>query len=115
MIGAEPFEVDDAFRSLESGQIERNETTDTMADGLRTFLGDNNFPIIQNSVERIIRVEKQEIPAAMEMIWQRMKIVIEPSAAVTVAALMRERDQFAGRQIGVILSGGNVDFKNFAW
>lgn len=115
VIGAEPFEVDDAYRSLESGQIERNQTTNTIADGLRTFLGSNNFPIIQHAVKEIIRVEEQEISAAMQVIWHRMKIVVEPSAAVAFAALKREQKKFAGQKVGVLLSGGNVDFKNFAW
>ena len=111
-IGAEPFAVDDAYRSLASGKIEFNETTDTIADRLKTFLGDNNFPIIQQHVERIIRVEEDEIAMAMKLIWQRMKIIIEPSCAVPLAAVMREQEKFAGQRIGIVLTGGNVDFDN---
>ena len=111
-IGAEPFAVDDAYRSLASGKIEFNETTDTIADGLKTFLGHNNFPIIQQHVERIIRVEEDEIAMAMKLIWQRMKIIIEPSCAVPLAAVMREQEKFAGQRIGIVLTGGNVDFDN---
>lgn len=110
-IGAEPFAVDDAFRSLASGKIEFNETTDTIADGLRTFLGDKNFPIIQQHVERIIRVDEDEIIEAMKLIWHRMKIIIEPSCAVPVAAIRRDIKSFAGKKVGVVLSGGNVDLE----
>lgn len=108
-IGGEPFEVDDAWRSLQSGKIERNETTNTIADGLRTHLGHLNFPIIQKYVEEIIRVEEKEIIQAMKLIWERMKIIIEPSCAVPFAALLREKEKFAGKKVGIVLSGGNVD------
>ncbi len=87
VIGAEPFEVDDAYRSLKSGKIETNETTNTIADGLKTQLGDKNFPLIQKYVDRIIRVTEEEIVMAMRLIWERMKIIIEPSSAVAFAAL----------------------------
>jgi len=109
VIGGEPFEVDDAYRSLQSGKIETNTSTNTIADGLKTQLGDINFPIIQEHVSEIIRVEEQEIIRAMKLIWERMKIIIEPSCAVPFAALLREKERFAGKQIGIIISGGNVD------
>jgi len=112
VIGAEPFEVDDAYRSLQSGKIETNETTNTIADGLRTQLGDQNFPIIQKYVDQIIRVTEEEIVSAMKLVWERMKIIIEPSSAVAVAAVFKEKDQFKGKKIGVIISGGNVDLQN---
>ncbi|MEL6844182.1 MAG: pyridoxal-phosphate dependent enzyme [Bacteroidota bacterium] len=108
-VGGEPFAVDDAWRSLQSGKIESNETTNTIADGLRTQLGDRNFPIIQKLVDRIIRVEEDEILQAMRLIWERMKIIIEPSCAVPFAALLREKERFAKQKVGIILSGGNVD------
>ncbi len=111
-ISGEPFEVDDAFRSLQSGKIEFNETTNTIADGLKTFLGDINFPIIKDSVSEIIRVEESEIISAMKLIWERMKIIVEPSSAVAFAALLREKERFKNKKIGIILSGGNVDLKN---
>ena len=112
VIGGEPFNADDAYQSLKSGKIEYNETANTIADGLRTFLGDRNFPIIRNNVERIIRVEESEIIHAMKLIWERMKIVIEPSSAVAFAAVLKEKEQFKGKEIGVIISGGNVDVNN---
>jgi len=108
-IGGEPFEVDDAFRSLQSGKIEFNETTNTIADGLKTFLGDVNFPIIKELVSEIIRVEETEIILAMKLIWERMKIIVEPSSAVALAALFREKERFQNKKIGIIISGGNVD------
>ncbi len=108
-IGGEPFAADDAYRSLLSGKIENNETANTIADGLRTVLGNHNFPLIQQHVDKIIRVEEDEIIAAMRLIWERMKIIIEPSCAVPFAALLREKENFAGQKIGIILSGGNVD------
>lgn len=110
-VGGEPFAADDAYRSLQSGKIEYNETANTIADGLRTFLGDVNFPIILQHVDRIIRVEEAEIVAAMRLIWERMKIIIEPSCAVPFAALLRDKSDFKGKKVGIILSGGNVDLE----
>ncbi|MDM1408003.1 pyridoxal-phosphate dependent enzyme [Myroides sp. DF42-4-2] len=108
----EPYEVDDAFRSLESGKIECNLSVETIADGLRTQLGDVNFPIIQEGVKAIIRVRENEIISAMRLIWQRMKIIVEPSSAVALAVLIKERQLFEGKKVGIILSGGNVDLDN---
>ncbi len=112
IIGGEPLAVDDAYRSLLSGKIETNTTIQTIADGLKTQLGDINFPIIQKYVTKIIRVEEQDIIAAMQLIWERMKIIIEPSSAVAFAALLKEKEQFKDKKIGIIISGGNVDLKN---
>jgi threonine dehydratase len=109
VIGGEPFEVDDAYRSLLSGRIESNSTTNTIADGLKTQLGDQNFPIIQEGIERIVRVTEQEIIDAMQLIWERLKIVCEASCAVPLAALLKEKKLFKGKKIGIIISGGNVD------
>lgn len=112
VIGGEPMEADDAFRSLISGQIETNKTTKTIADGLRTNLGNRNFPIIQKHVEKIIRVEENEIINAMQLIWERMKIIIEPSTAVAFAAVLKNKEEFKNKKVGIILSGGNVDVKS---
>ncbi len=112
VIGAEPFEVDDAYRSLISGKIETNDTANTIADGLRTQLGSNNFPIILKHVDQIIRVSEEEIVAAMKLVWERMKIIIEPSSAVAIAAVLRAKKTFQGKKVGVIISGGNVDVEN---
>lgn len=107
--GAEPEEVNDAYRSFISGKIETNETTNTIADGLRTNLGALNFPIIQQHVKEIITVSEKEIIPAMRLIWERMKIVVEPSSAVAVAALLKRKEDFKNKKVGIILSGGNVD------
>lgn len=107
----EPFAVDDAYRSLKSGKIETNETTYTIADGLKTQLGDKNFPIIREHVKAIIRVEEEEIIAAMRLIWERMKIVVEPSSAVALAAVLREKETLKNKKVGIIISGGNVDLR----
>ena len=112
VIGGEPMEADDAYRSLEAGKIMYNETADTIADGLRTHLGDVNFPIIQDQVHSIIRVTEEEITSAMRLIWERMKIIIEPSCAVPLAAVLKESSRFADQQVGIIISGGNVDLTN---
>jgi len=109
VIAAEPEKVDDAYRSLISGKIETNETADTIADGLRTNLGDINFPIIKELVHKVLLVSEEEILQAMKWVWERMKIIIEPSSAVAVAAIIRYKDQFKGKKVGVILTGGNVD------
>ncbi len=111
VIGGEPFEVDDAYRSLQSGVIESNATTNTIADGLKTQLGDKSFPIIQKYVQEIIRVTEAEIVVAMQLVWERMKIVIEPSSAVALAVVLREKEKFRNRKVGIIISGGNVDFR----
>ncbi len=108
-IGAEPFGADDAYLSLKTGKIQASINPLTIADGLKTQLGDQNFPIIQKLVSKIIRVEESEIIEAMKFIWERMKIVIEPSSAVAVAAMFRNSSEFKNRKVGVILSGGNVD------
>ena len=112
VIGGEPMEADDAYRSLLSGEIETNDKFTTVADGLRTHLGDRNFPIIKKYVEKIIRVEEDEIINAMQLIWERMKIVIEPSSAVPFAAVLKNKEEFATKNVGIILSGGNVDVTN---
>ena len=109
VIGGEPAEADDAYRSLQSGTIQTNTTTNTLADGLRTQLGDINFPIIQKYVSRIIRVSEVEIIESMRLIYERLKIVVEPSSAVALAAVIKEKEKFRNMNIGVLLSGGNVD------
>nr|MBS0037173.1 pyridoxal-phosphate dependent enzyme [Saprospiraceae bacterium] len=112
VVGAEPEEADDAYRSLLSGKIEENVTTHTIADGLRTQLGDLNFPIIRKHIHQIATVSEKEIISAMRLIWERMKLVVEPSSAVALAALLKERDSYKDQQVGLIISGGNVDLGN---
>ena len=115
VIGGEPKEVDDAYRSLKSGKIESNTTTNTIADGLKTQLGDINFPIIQKHVSRIVRVSEAEIISAMRLVWERMKIIIEPSSAVALAAFLKEKKHFKNKKVGIIISGGNVDLNQLAF
>ena len=110
-IGAEPLMVDDAWRSLQSGNIEINKSAETVADGLRTNLGSVNFPIIRELVSEIIRVEEDEIVSSLKLIWERMKVVVEPSSAVPLAAVLKEQGKFAGSKVGIILSGGNVNLE----
>ena len=115
VIAGEPLGSDDAFRSLQSGKIEPAQSK-TIADGLLTSLGDKTFPIIRDHVERIITVSEEEIIEALRLMWERMKIIVEPSGAVSLAALLKEKNNFAGKKVGIILSGGNVDFeKAAAW
>ncbi len=113
--GGEPENADDAFRSLKSGRIEFNETTDTIADGLKTHLGDINFPIIRNGIEEIVLVTEDQILSALKLIWSRLKIVIEPSSAVAFAALINKSSDLNSKNIGVILSGGNVNLDNITF
>jgi threonine dehydratase len=109
IIGVEPLNVNDAYRSLKSKKIEYNLKTDTIADGLRTNLGDINFPIILDYIKSIICVNENEIINAMKLIFDKLNILIEPSSAVAFAGLLKEKEKFKGKKVGVILSGGNVD------
>lgn len=108
-IAGEPYEADDAYKSLQAGKILKNDTANTIADGLRTHLGDINFPIIQEYVDEIIRVKEEEIVAAMRLVWERMKIIIEASCAVPLAAILSEKEKFKNQKIGIVITGGNVD------
>lgn len=115
VIAAEPAGADDAYRSLQTGQIQPSLDPQTIADGLRTSLGDLTFAIIRRHVEQIVTVREAAIVDAMRHVWERMKIVIEPSAAVPVAALLEPRIDLAGLRIGIILSGGNADLDQLPW
>lgn len=108
VIAGEPSGADDAFRSMKSGKIE-NSQSNTVADGLLTALGDKTFPVIRDNVKEIITVTDEEIIAAMKLFWERMKLIIEPSAAVPFAAVLKSKEKFKGKRVGMILSGGNVD------
>ena len=108
VVGAEPEGADDAFRSLESGMIEPSQS-DSVADGLLTTVGDKTFPIIQETVRKIITVSDVEIISAMRLLWERLKIIVEPPAAVAFAAVLKQKERFRNRNVGIIISGGNVD------
>jgi threonine dehydratase len=115
VVGAEPTGADDAFRSLAAGHIIPSVDPRTVADGLLTSLGQRNFPILQRHVEAIVTVDEDDIVAAMRLLWQRAKLLVEPSAAVPLAALLAGRLQVQGLRVGVVLSGGNVDLDGLPW
>ena len=115
IIAAEPERADDAYRSFHAGRIIPANNPDTIADGLRTTLGDLTFPIIRRYVKDILTVSEEGIVQAMRYIWERMKIIVEPSAAVPLGALLARHMEFPGKRIGVILSGGNVDLEHLPW
>lgn len=108
MILAEPSAVDDTYRSFKSGELQGVDNPESIADGLLVSVGKLNFEIIKEHVSEVYRVEEQEIVDAMRLIWERMKIIIEPSSAVAVAALLKNKEQFAGKKTGLIITGGNV-------
>jgi threonine dehydratase len=112
VIGCEPEMADDALRSLRKGAIVPQTSPQTIADGLRTSLGEHTFPIIARHVTDIVTVSEAAILRAMRLVWETMKIVIEPSAAVPVAALLEKQIPAPARSVGVILSGGNVDLES---
>lgn len=109
VIAGEPKNADDAWRSFKSGVLHPSINPNTIADGLLTSLGELTFRIILQNVDDIITVSEENIVKAMRLIWERMKIIIEPSAAVPVAALLENPELFKGAKVGIILSGGNVD------
>lgn len=115
VIAAEPAGADDAYRSLQEGHILPSLQPRTIADGLLTSLGELTFAIIQQHVAQIVTVSEEAIISAMRQVWERMKIIIEPSAAVPVGALLEKQVPLAGQRIGIILSGGNVDLDRLPW
>ncbi|MCU0382731.1 MAG: pyridoxal-phosphate dependent enzyme [Cyclobacteriaceae bacterium] len=108
VIAGEPSGADDAYRSLISGKIEQSQSN-TIADGLLTNLGTITFPIIQEHVKKVICVSDDEIMQALQLVWEKLKIIIEPSCAVPLAALLKEKEKFKQKKVGIILTGGNVD------
>ena len=111
VIAGEPEGADDAFRSLQLGIIHPSIDPKTIADGLLTSLSERTFGIIKKYVKDIITMSDPEIIAAMRLVWERMKILIEPSAAVPLAAVLKKPEIFSGKRVGLILSGGNVDLE----
>jgi len=115
VIGVEPKEVDDAYRSLQSGKIEYNSSTKTIADGLKTNLGDINFPIIKKLIRKIICVKEVEIINTMKIFIEKLDLVIEPSSAVALAGLIAKKEIYRNKKVGVVISGGNVDLNELAF
>lgn len=115
MYAAEPELVDDAWASLQSGQIEPARDPKSICDGLLTSLGDKTFPIIRDHVDAIFKVSEKQVIEAMQLIWQELKLVVEPSSATVLAAILNDPETFADKQVGLILSGGNVDITRLPW
>ncbi len=115
VIGAEPKGADDAFRSLRDGVIYPSENPRTIADGLLTSLSQKTFSILKENLEKIFTVKESSIITAMKLIWERLKIIVEPSSAVVFAVILENRDYFKNKKTGLILSGGNVDLNNIPW
>jgi len=112
---AEPKNADDAYRSFKAGHIIADDAPQTVADGLKVPLKDLTWHFVSNYVTDIFTVTEEEIVKAMYLCWQRMKIVMEPSSAVAIAAILKNPEVFAGKKVGVILTGGNVDLKKLPW
>lgn len=115
VFAAEPANADDAFRSKKAGHLVEDDAPQTIADGLRASLKPITFHYVQNAVEAVLTVTEDEIAAAMRLVWERLKIVIEPSGAVAVAAVLKNAKRFAGRSVGIIITGGNVDLDRLPW
>ena len=115
VFGAEPENADDTYRSILKNKIMSNKTTDTIADGLRAQVGTITFPIIKENVDKILLVSEEMIISSMYMIWQRLKIIIEPSCSIVLAALMLNSNKFLNKKVGLILTGGNYDLKQIPW
>ena len=115
VFGAEPENADDTYRSVLKNKIMSNETTDTIADGLRAQVGTITFPIIKKNVDKILLVSEEMIISSMYMIWQRLKIIVEPSCSIVLAALMINSKRFLNKRVGLILTGGNFDLKQIPW
>jgi threonine dehydratase len=115
LIGCEPLGADDAQKSFVSGVLVPSINPKTIADGLLTSLGSITFPIIMKYVTNIITVDDEAIKDAMKYIWERMKILVEPSAAVPLAVALSGKVEIRGLKVGIILSGGNVDINNLPW
>ena len=112
VFGAEPEGADDAYRSIQKGEIIPMVNPQTIADGLRTSLGEIGFEIMKIYLNSIFTVSESEIISAMKWMWQKMKIIIEPSSAVPLAALIKNHELFKNQHVGIIISGGNVDLEN---
>ncbi|UES47465.1 pyridoxal-phosphate dependent enzyme [Roseibium aggregatum] len=115
IFAAEPEQADDAARSFRAGHIIADDAPETVADGLKVPLKELTWHFVSNHVTDILTASEQEIIDAMRLIWARMKIVMEPSSAVPLATILKNRDVFAGKRVGVIITGGNVDLGKLPW
>jgi threonine dehydratase len=112
---AEPEQADDAYRSFKAGHIIADDAPNTIADGLKVPLKELTWHFVSNQVTDILTASETEIVDAMKLIWKRMKIVMEPSSAVPLATVLKNRDVFAGKRVGIIITGGNVDLDKLPW
>lgn len=115
VIAAEPEQADDAYRSFKAGHIIADDAPETVADGLKVPLKDLTWHFVSSHVSDILTASEEEIIEAMKLIWKRMKIVMEPSSAVPLATILKNRDRFAGKRVGLIITGGNVDLDRLPW
>ena len=115
VIAAEPEQADDAYRSFRAGHIIADDAPETVADGLKVPLKDLTWHFVSTYVRDILTASEEEIVEAMKLTWQRMKIVMEPSSAVPLATILKNRERFAGKRVGVIVTGGNVDLDKLPW
>ncbi len=115
IFAAEPEMADDAYRSFKAGHIIADDAPETVADGLKVPLKDLTWHFVKRHVTDILTASEDEIIDAMKLTWKRMKIVIEPSCAVPLAVILKNRDRFAGKRVGVIITGGNVDLDKLPW
>ena len=113
--GAEPIKADDTYRSIKVGEIQSNKETNTVCDGLRAQVGTITFPIIKELVDGILTVSEDRIIKYMKMIFDRMKIVVEPSCSIALGAISKNKKLFKNRKVGIILSGGNVNLDRLPW
>jgi len=112
---AEPEQADDAYRSFKAGHIIADDAPETVADGLKVPLKERTWHFVSHHVTDILTASEEEIVEAMKLTWARMKIVIEASCAVPLATILKNRDTFAGKRVGVIITGGNVDLDKLPW
>lgn len=115
VIAAEPEGANDAYQSFKGGKLVPSKNPNTIADGLLTSLSERTFNIIGKYVDDIFTASDEEILTAMHLIWERMKIIIEPSSAVALAIVLKNKEYFTGKRIAIVISGGNVDLKNFSF
>jgi threonine dehydratase len=115
IIASEPEQADDAYRSFKAGHIIADDAPSTIADGLKVPLKELTWHFVSNHVSDILTATEQEIIDAMKLTWQRMKIVMEPSCAVPLATILKNKEKFAGKRVGVIVTGGNVDLAKLPW
>jgi threonine dehydratase len=115
VFAAEPEGAADAYESLRRGTCDVNIVPDTICDGLRATIGEINFDLLRENIVEVFTASDAQTVTAMRLMWERLKIVVEPSSAVALAAILRHRERFAGMRIGLIVTGGNVDLDHLPW